>query len=225
MQKQPDLAVNLLNLFDISSYKEFGEGFFVNQPKMHGYYYIFKKLTKPKFCLIVNTSSVEYPSNMSQIKDYIFIVITVPSIEEYMENFANKYFPEILGIIDTKLQKENTRNLPYGYYIDENGDMKIDLKKAAEVRRIYDMYIENPSVRDIAAQLDTNFSFIREILHSNEDYMQMQQKFLPISKLRKVNELLAQNIRGGAQKKMTTQDEIEEVRRKRKQKERMNAIK
>ena len=225
MQKQPDLAVNLLNLFDISSYKEFGDNFFVNQPKMFGYYYIFQKLTKPKFCLIVNLSKVPYPSNMAQIGDYIFIVVSAPSMEEFMKNFAEKYFPQILGIIDTKLQKENTRNLPYGYYIDENGDMKIDLRKAAEVRKIYDMYIDNPSVRDIAAELNTNFSFIREVLHSNEEYMQMQPKFLSVAKIRQVNEILAKNIRGGAMKKRTVEDEIEEIRRARKQKEKMNALK
>ena len=225
MQKQNDLAINLLNLFDVSSYKEFGEGFFVNQPKMSGYYFIFQKLTKPKFCLIVNTSGVGYPSNMAEIGDYIFIVISVPSMEEYMENFTDKYFPEILGIVDTKLQKENTRDLPYGYYIDENGDLKIDLRKANEVRKIYDMYIETQSVRDIAAELNTNFSAIREILHANEEYMQMQQKILPMYKLRQVNTLMAQNIRGGAQKKITTEDEIKEIRRKRKQKERMQDLK
>ena len=32
-----------------------------------------------------------------------------------------------------KLEKENTRNLPYGYYLDENGELKIDLKNLREL--------------------------------------------------------------------------------------------
>ena len=59
MQKQPDLAKNLENLFKDSAYTEFGEGDFINQPKMTGYFYIFKNITKPRFCIILNTSSVK----------------------------------------------------------------------------------------------------------------------------------------------------------------------
>ena len=45
MQKQPDLAKNLENLFKDSAYTEFREGDFINQPKMTGYFYIFKNIT------------------------------------------------------------------------------------------------------------------------------------------------------------------------------------
>ena len=54
MQAQNDLAINLMNLFEPQHYKEFQEGFFVNKPKMWGYYYIFRKINKPKFCLILS---------------------------------------------------------------------------------------------------------------------------------------------------------------------------
>ena len=64
MQKQNDLAINLLNLFEPKSYKKFEKGFFINQPKMEGYYFIFQKITNPKFCLIINTSENKYPSNL-----------------------------------------------------------------------------------------------------------------------------------------------------------------
>lgn len=221
MQKQNDLAENLLKLFDPASYKEFGKGFFVNQPNMEGYYYIFQRITDPKFCLIVNTSEIKYPSTMANIKDYVFIIFSVPSMEEYFQNFTDKYFIQLMEIIDQKLQKKNTRNLPYGYYMDENGQLQIDIKAAGEVRRIYDMYIETQSIRYIANKMRTNFSDIREILHDNEEYLQMQQKIIPVSKLKQVNEIMAKNVRGGATAKRDLQDEIEEVRRMRKNKERM----
>lgn len=218
MQQQNDLAINLMNLFEPQHYKEFQEGFFINKPKMRGYYYIFHKMNKPKFCLILNENpDFTYPSNTVTIQDYVYIIFSIKSMEDYIENLAEFYFPVILNVIDENLEKKNERNLPYGYYLDENGELKIDLKKASEVRKIYDLYIDLGSVREIASQLKTNFSHIREVLHSNEEYMQMQQKIVPLVKLKEVQELMAGNVKGGAVAKETTEDKIKEVRAKRKQ--------
>ena len=220
MQQQNDLAINLMNLFEPKHYKGFQEGFFVNKPKMRGYYYIFNKINKPKFCVILNENTdFLYPSNSVTIKDYVYIIFNITSMEEYMENLAEKYFPIILNKIDEKLEKKNERNLPYGYYLDENGELKIDLKKASEVRKIYDLYIDLGSVREIAAQMKTNFSHIREVLHSNQEYMQMQQKIVPLAKLKEVEELMAGNVRGGTVAKKSTEDEIRDVRARRRQRE------
>lgn len=217
MQKQNDLAINLMNLFEPSSYKEFGRGYFVNKPNLEGYYYIFKKITKPKFCLIVNISEEKYPTSMMKIRDYVFVVFNTPSLEEFLENLTEKYFVTLMDILDNELQKKNTRNLPYGYYTDENGDLKVDLKAAAEVRRIYDMYIDTQSIRDIAAELRTNFSDIREILHDSEEYMKMRDKIVSLSKLKQVAELMASNVRGGAAAKKDLEDELADARRRRKE--------
>lgn len=220
MQKQNDLAINLMNLFEPQHYKEFGEGFFINKPKMRGHYYIFSKLMKPKVCLILNENpDFVYPSHTVTINDYVYMIFNIPSMEEYLNDLAEKYFPVILNIIDEKIEIKNDRNLPYGYYYDENGELKIDLRKASEVRKIYDLYIDLGSVREIAARLKTNFSHIREVLHSNEEYMQMPQKIVPLSKLKEVQELMAGNVKGGAVAKRTTEDEIKEVRAMRKQRE------
>lgn len=219
--QQNELAINLMNLFEPKSYKEFQEGFFVNKPKMTGYYYIFTKLNKPKFCLILNKNSdFVYPSSSVTINDYVYIIFNISSLEDYLQNLAEKYFPTLLDIIDEKMEKKNERNLPYGYYLDENGELKIDLRKASEVRKIYDLYIDLGSVREIASQLKTNFSHIREVLHSNEEYMQMQQKIVPLAKLKEVQELMAGNVKGGAIAKRTTEDEIRELRAKRRQRKR-----
>ena len=220
MQKQNDLALNLLDLFEPSSYKEFQKGWFTNKPNMQGYYYIFKRITKPKFCLILNTSEEKYPTMMVKLREYVFIVFNVPSLEEFLENLTDKYFVNLLDILDNELQKKNTRNLPYGYYTDENGDLKVDLKAAAEVRKIYDMYIETQSIRDIAAELRTNFSDIREILHDSQEYMQMRDKIVSPAKLKQVAELMAANVRGGATAKRDTEDELADARRRRKENQR-----
>lgn len=218
MQKQNDLALNLLDLFKPSSYKEFSNGYFVNKPNLEGYYYIFKRITKPKFCLIINTSKNEqYPTSMTRIRDYVFIVFNVPSMEEFLQNLANKYLVLLLDIFDNELQKKNTRNLPYGYYYDENGELKVDLKAAAEVRKIYDLYIDTQSIRHIANELRTNFSDIREILHDSEEYLQMRDKIVSPAKLKQVAELMASNVRGGASAKQSIEDEIANARRRRKE--------
>ena len=221
MQIQNDLAINLLNLFDPSSYKEFGKGFFVNKPKMEGYYYIFKNIYKPKFCLIVNTSDFVYPSNTVKISDFVYIIFSAPSLEEFIETFTDKNFEILMGVIDDNLERKNERNLPYGYYLDENGELKIDLKKASEVRRIYDLYIDSKNIRAVADTMKTNFSDIREILHDHEEYMQMQQKIIPLSKLKEVAEIMGGNVRGGTQAKQDTEDEIKEVRKRRKEKQKI----
>lgn len=224
MQKQNDLALNLKNLFNADSYQEFGEGYFTNQPRMTGYFYIFKNITKPRFCLILNTSPHKYPTNSVKIGDYVYIVFNIQSLEEFLQNLSEKYFPVLLTKIDENIMKKNPRNLPYGYYTDVDGQIKVDLKKANEVRRIYDMYIDIGSVREIVQAMDSNFSHIRQVLANNEEYAQMQQQIVPMSKLKKVNELLAQNVKG-AFKKRTTEDEIEELRKRRKQQKKMMGMK
>ena len=224
MQKQNDLALNLKHLFEESSYKEFGEGYFVNKPKMTGYFYIFKNITKPRFCLILNTSKEQYPTTSTTIGDYVYIVFNVSSLEEFLQDLTEKYFPELLTKIDENILKKNPRNLPYGYYADVDGQIKVDLKKATEVRRIYDMYIDGQGIREIVNTLDSNFSHVRQVLANNEEYMQMQDKIVPVSKLREVNMLLAQNVKGTF-KKRTTEDEIEEIRKRRKQQRKMMGMK
>lgn len=219
MQNQNDLAINLMKLLEPDSYKEFGEGYFVNKPEMSGFYFSFKNIRKPKICLILNTSSQKYPSTMSKVNDYVFIVFNVSSPEEYFENLIDKYFPEIVEIIDNVIEKKSTRNLPYGYYQDENGEVKVDLKAAQKVRKIYDMYIDTKSIRHIAQQLNTNFSDIRDILHDSQEYMQMPEKILSFAKIKEVAELMAANVRGGATAKRDLQDEIADVRRRRKERE------
>lgn len=218
--EQNNLALNLLNLFKPKSYKKFDEGFFINKPKMRGFYYIFSKLDNPKFCLIVNENpDFIYPSSNVASGDYVYIVFNVTSMDEFLENFTEKYFPTIMNILDENMEKKNERNLPYGYYLDENGELRIDLKKASEVRKIYDLYIDLGSVREIATQLKTNFSHIREVLHSSNEYMQMQQKIVPLAKLKEVEEIMAGNVKGGTIAKRTIEDEVKEVRQRRKQKQ------
>ena len=223
MQKQPDLAKNLENLFRETAYVEFGEGEFINQPKMTGYFYIFKNITKPRFCVILNTSNIKYPSNQTRIKDYVFIVFNIKDLQSYLMDLGEVYFPQLLEIVDQNLQKKNERNLPYGYYLDENGELKIDAKKADEVRKIYNRYIEIESVRDIVAEMKSNFSHVRNVLHDNEAYMQMQHKILPMTKLKEVNALLAKNVKG-VYKKVTTADKIKEIRDRREEREKLQQL-
>lgn len=218
MQDKNYLAENLIELFNPSSYKEFSEGFFINKPKMRGYYYIFKNMRDPKFCLIVNTNpDFKYPTSKAKINDYVFIVFNSDSIENFVKTLPDQNFTLLMNTIDSEMNKRNDRNLPYGYYLDENGDLKVDLKKAMEVRRIFNLYLESKNIREVASVMKTNFSDIRDILHDAQEYMQMQDKIVSPSKLKEVAELMAQNVRGGTVAKRSIEDEIREVRQRRKQ--------
>lgn len=223
MQNQNDLAINLMKLIEPDSYKEFGEGFLTNRPDMSGLYYVFKNMRKPYTYLIVNTSKSKYPSPMLKTKaddkDILYIVFNVASPEEYFENVVDVYIPQIVEILDNNIEKKNTRNLPYGYYFDENGDLQLDTKATLEVRKIYNMYIDTRSIRQIAQKLKTNFSDIREILHDSEEYLQMRPQIMSRQRLMEVAGLMAANVRGGAVAKKKIEDEIADVRRRRKERE------
>ena len=221
MNRREELGINLINLYNPSSYTEFGEGFFVNNPALTGYYYIFQDLKEPKFCLVLNTSDIEYKGIYAKIKNFVYIIFNIESLDQFIENLSQEYMPYILGIISENMNKQDTRKLPYGYYYDENGDLKIDLKKANEVREIYDRYLEVGSVRQIAGEQKTNFSKIREILHDSEAYMQMQQKILPVTIIKQVQELVAQNVKGRFRKE-TPEDRLKATRTRRKKLEQMS---
>ena len=85
------------------------------------------------------------------------------------------------------------------------------------------MYIEVESVREIADELKTNFSHVRDVLADFEIYLQMQNKIVTVSKLKRVGELLAQNVKG-RYKQMSTEDEIKELRKRRKQQQKAMAM-
>lgn len=221
MKHQNELAINLMNLFNTNSYKRFEEGYFTNQPKMSGYFYVFKDVKDPKLCLIINESELQYSTQRTQIGDYVFMVYNVPSLEDFINDLSTKYLSSMLETISQVVDTKDTRNLPYGYYYNEEGELKIDLKKANEVKKIYDRYQETGSVRQIAGEMRTNFSHIRDILHDNEEYMQMREKILPITTLKKVNAILAQNVKSGYRAKETTTDKIKAIRNRIKTKIRM----
>ena len=165
---------------------------------------------------MLNTSPTPYPTDMIKIKDYVFIVFNVKSIEEFIENMGTQYFPILLEIVNSNIQQKNERNLPYGYYADVDGKIRIDVQKANEVKKVYDRYMDGAGVRAIADELKTNFSHVRDVLASNQAYMEMQEKILPPTKLKKVAELLAQRVKSTKTRKMTTMDKIKELRKKRK---------
>lgn len=213
MQKTPIIGENLLKLFNIKSYKYFDKGYFKEQPDMLGYYYMFKNLEEPKFCVIINTSGIPFKSDRLISNNITYIILSAASIEDFVNNLPDIYLDKILNIIDQSIDDKETRNLPYAYYMDETGKIKIDPIKASEVRRIYNRYFDVKSVRQVAAEMHKNFSYIREILHDNEAYMQMREKILPMTKLKEMNILLAQNIRGGAVKKISTREKMKMIQR------------
>ena len=90
--------------------------------------------------------------------------------------------------------------------------------------RYSDRKVDIESVREIADELKTNFSHVRDVLADYELYLQMRDKIVTVSKLKRVGELLAQNVKG-RYKQMSTEDEIKELRKRRKQQQKAMALK
>ena len=91
-----------------------------------------------------------------------------------------------------RVQEERDKDLPYGYVRDEDGNIQIDSIKADEVKKIYKMYIETPSMKRIAKELKTNFSHVRDILR-DERYDKMQPRIISTSVWKQVEAIAKAN--------------------------------
>lgn len=219
MQDQSIIAKNLLKLFDPNAYKEFREGYFVNQPKMFGYYYLFKNMKEPKICVIINTSGIKHERPVTKTDEFVFVVYNVLTLEDFVGNLADQYLSHFLESAYEYMKGRTSRDLPYGYYYDESHNLKVDNRQADTVRKIYDVYINTKSIREVSDFMKTNFSDIREILHDYGRYAQMRPTIVQLSKIREVASILASNVRGGAVAKQSLEGELKEVRRRRKERE------
>lgn len=197
-ESTPKIAKDILELNKSDSYKEFSEGFFTNVPKIKGYLFKFSHLKTPKIYLILNTN-VEYIYEKKYIKinEYHFIVYNSKTLDIFLTNIENNLVDilEVLKKITSSTNKnkeEKQGGLPHGYYEDKNGDVQVDTTQANEVRQIFKLYSSLKSIKKVAAQLRTNFSHIRDVLH-DERYAKMNRKIVPTMDLKKVSQILFMN--------------------------------
>lgn len=192
------LATIIATIRDKDKYKEIERGFFKKVPSIEGYLYNLPNLEildNYKVFMIVNTNpEFQYPKEKTEINNYTFLIFNAENFEAFAKHapiVATK-LSEVIEDLADRVQEERDKDLPYGYVRDEKGNIQIDAQKADEVRKIYKMYIDNPSMKKIAKDLKTNFSHVRDVLRDDR-YEEMSPKIVSPSLFKKVEEISMQN--------------------------------
>lgn len=191
------ISSDITKLRKEDSYKAFEKGYFKNVPELQGYLYKFKVSDEPKIVLIIDTSNSGYSKSYYKSKGYHFIVYKASSIGEFIKNFFN-YSSDIIDLVNHILDKAQEMKdiiaggIPHGYKIDSNGDIVVDQKEAKLVREIYKMYTQYGSIREIANELKSNFSHVRDVLHDYR-YEKMTPSIIQASTLKKVRAKMETN--------------------------------
>lgn len=190
------LAKDMVRLKKASSYKEFKPGFFRNVPELGGHIYRFKCAEYSKIFLIVNTTG-GYSKEYFNKEEYHFIIRQAGSLKEWLTKFfqeASDVMDMVNNIMDKDQQNADIRaaGVPHGYKVDPSGEVVIDPKEALLVKRIYKLYTNYGSIRKIAAELKTNYSHVRDVLHDYR-YERMEKPIIPSSNLKKVRQMMDTN--------------------------------
>ena len=190
------LAKDMVRLKKASSYKEFQPGFFRNVPELGGYIYKFKCPEYSKIFLIINTTG-GYKKKYFNKDEYHFLIKEAPSLKDWLAKFFQES-SEIMDMVNNILDKDQTNadiregGVPHGYKIDGSGAVVVDAKEAILVKKIYKLYSRYGSIRKIAAELKTNYSHVRDVLHDYR-YEHMDQPIIPSSDLKKVRAMMEKN--------------------------------
>lgn len=187
------IAKSLSLMQNSSNYQEFEEGFFTNRPKMSGYILEIPYF-RAKVYVIVNTGKEDlYPRNYFAEDGYHFIIYNTDSLETFINNLPDEASEIIKLLQDIREAGTATgKKLPYGYYEDEEGQIKINSQEATIVRKIFKDYINNRSIRKVARTFKEDYSFIHDILHDVR-YARMPIKVVPMVDIRKVHLIIQQN--------------------------------
>lgn len=190
------LAESILKLTDPKNYHKFSEGYFKKAPKLSGYIFNFNT-QEIKVYLILNTSNSKYNKEFVNINNFYFIVYDVDSLNTFINNVENNLLnilKNIKIILDegNKYSEQLDGGLPYGYFLDNNGNIRIDVQKANEVKKIFKIYPKYLSIRDVAKELKTNFSHIHDVLYDDR-YGKMKQKIVSEKDLKKVKDIIYRN--------------------------------
>ena len=186
------LMTDLKNVKNGSGYKEFSAGYFKNVPEMTGYLYRFRYAEGPKIYLILQTSEDGYDKSHVTNKGFHFVIFKVPSKDYFVENFP-LYMNRLLTMLSSitkdygKNEGKKKDGLPHGYKEDANGKVVMDLKEVALVKRIFQSYLGGMAMGDIAKELNTNFSYVRNTLMDSR-YLNIQPPIVDKRSLMKVKE-------------------------------------
>ena len=191
------LANDVTRLRKEGSYKEFKKGYFRNVPDMAGYIYKFKCGEYSHIYLIIDTSNCGYSKDYYKKDNYYFLVYKSSSLKQFLKGFF-EISSEILNRVNSILDKdqenadERAGGIPHGYKLDKTGAIVVDPLESIKVKKIYKLYTQYGSIRKVANELKSNFSFVRYVLHDYR-YERMQPKIIPESIWKKARQMLDKN--------------------------------
>lgn len=204
-----NVARVVATLRDKGNYKELEKGYFRQVPELYGYLYELsdtENLEDYKIFLIVNLNpEFKYPKERVEVDNYYFIIINAEDFDTYVENISivATLFMDVVDDILGKIEEKKNQELPYGYKLNDEGELEVDPIKAQEVRKIYKLYLEVRSMQKLADMLKTNFSHVRDVLR-DERYLTTKPSIISKSLIKSVASISLRN-----QKNKVTRAELD----------------
>ena len=192
--KKEIIAVNIAYMQKPESYEEFQAGAFPAVPKMSGYTLRFKEFKQYEVYLVLNiTEGFEYDNPLVEEDKFVIMVINIASLEYFLQNIE-QYMQPIMDVLKDIADKDNVsdRELPYGYVRDEDGNIKVNPAEAVTVKKIFKDYPSYKSIRKVAQELRTDYSFVHDILHDAR-YTRMPIQIVPEVDIRRAYQVMQSN--------------------------------
>ena len=192
--KKEIIAVNIAYMQKPESYEEFQDGAFPAVPKMSGYTLRFKEFKQYEVYLVLNTTEgFEYDNPLVEEDKFVIMVINIASLEYFLQNIE-QYMQPIMDVLKDIANKDNVsdRELPYGYVRDEDGNIKVNPAEAVTVKKIFKDYPSYKSIRKVAQELRTDYSFVHDILHDAR-YTRMPIQIVPEVDIRRAYQVMQSN--------------------------------
>ena len=192
--KKEIIAVNIAYMQKPESYEEFQAGAFPAVPKMSGYTLRFKEFKQYEVYLVLNTTEgFEYDNPLVEEDKFVIMVINIASLEYFLQNIE-QYMQPIMDVLKDIANKDNVsdRELPYGYVRDEDGNIKVNPAEAVVVKKIFKDYPSYKSIRKVAHELRTDYSFVHDILHDAR-YTRMPIQIVPEVDIRRAYQVMQAN--------------------------------
>ena len=192
--KKEIIAVNIAYMQKPESYEEFQAGAFPAVPKMSGYTLRFKEFKQYEVYLVLNTTEgFEYDNPLVEEDKFVIMVINIASLEYFLQNIE-QYMQPIMDVLKDIANKDNVsdRELPYGYTRDEDGNIKVNPAEAVVVKKIFKDYPSYKSIRKVAQELRTDYSFVHDVLHDAR-YTRMPVQIVPEVDIRRAYQVMQSN--------------------------------
>jgi hypothetical protein len=192
--KKEIIAVNIAYLQKPESYEEFPTGSFPYLPNMEGYTLRFKDFKQYEVYLVLNTAqNFSYDNPLVEEDKFVIMVINIASLNHFLNNIE-QYMQTIIDVLQDVANKDavSDRELPYGYVRDEDGNIKVNPAEAVVVKKIFKDYPSYKSIRKVAQELRTDYSFVHDVLHDAR-YTRMPIQIVPEVDIRRAYQVIQSN--------------------------------